>query len=319
MIDDSPTVLVTGADGFVGGPLSSQLRDRGYSVARVCRRGKGDDVRSIGDIARFDDWSSLLTRVDVVVHLAARAHVLKETSIDPLEEFRRSNVIPTQRLVRAAATSGVKRIVFVSSIGVHGTRSRGTAFTEDYPVNPEEPYAISKLEAENSVTELAGDAGLEYVIVRPPLIYGPRVKGNFLRLLKLVASGLPLPFGAINNKRSYLGVRNFCDLLEICLSHPGASGKIFIASDDEDVSTPALISEIATAMGRSPRLLPIPLGSLRLLGILSGRRDEIERLTASLCVDSSFTRGVLGWNPAVPLRRGVELMVDWYMSESGNR
>lgn len=319
MNDEKPTVLITGADGFVGDPLSHQLQKHAYSVVRVCRSGKGDDVRRIGDIARFDDWSSLLTGIDVVVHLAARAHVLNETAVDPLEEFRRSNVIPTQRLLRAAATSGVKRLVFVSSIGVHGTSSGDTVFSEDQPVHPIEPYAISKLEAENSVIELARDSGLEYVIVRPPLIYGPRVKGNFLRLLKLVASGMPLPFGAIENKRSYLGVQNFCDVLEVCLSHPGASGKVLIAADDEDVSTPALISEIATAMGRSSRLVPIPLGLLRLLGMISGRRAEIERLTSSLRVDSGFTRSVIGWTPSVSLRRGVELMVDWYMSESGNR
>ncbi|MGI9258394.1 MAG: NAD-dependent epimerase/dehydratase family protein [Gammaproteobacteria bacterium] len=319
MNDDKLTVLITGADGFVGDPLSKQLKEHAYSVVRVCRSGKDDDARGIGDIARFDDWASLLTGIDVVVHLAARAHVLSETSVDPLDEFRRSNVIPTQRLLRAAATSSVKRVVFVSSIGVHGATSGDTVFSEDHPVNPTEPYAISKLEAENSVTELARESGLEYVIVRPPLIYGPRVKGNFLRLLKLVASGLPLPFGAINNRRSYLGLQNFCDLLEICLSHPDASGKALIAADGEDVSTPVLISEIATAMGRSPRLVPIPLGTLRLLGMISGRRAEIERLTASLRVDSGFARSVIGWTPAVPLRRGVEFMVDWYMSESGKR
>ena len=319
MNDERPTVLITGADGFVGDPLSNQLKEHAYSVVRACRTANGGDACVIGDISRFDDWSSVLAGVDVIVHLAARAHVVKETSADPLEEFRQSNVIPTQRILRAAPSSGVKRIVFVSSIGVHGTSSGDSVFSEDDPVNPSEPYAISKLEAENSVIEFARESGLEYVIVRPPLIYGPRVKGNFLRLLRLVASGIPLPFGAIKSERSYLGVRNFCDLLELCVSHPDASGKILVAADGEDVSTPALISEIAIAMGRRPRLVPVPLGSLRLLGMISGRRAEIERLTASLRVDAGFARSVLGWIPSVPFRRGVEFMVDWYMSERRNR
>ena len=308
-------MLVTGADGFVGRALCDSLRFAGHDVVGVCRSAAANGMRAIGDIGHYDQWQSLLRGVEVVVHLAARAHVLHESVDDPLEEFRRINVLSTERLARAAVIAGVRRLVFVSSIGVNGVMTRERPFTEIDPPDPVEPYAISKYEAELKLREIERSSGFELVVVRPSLIYGPCVKGNFLRLLAVVRSGVPLPLGRIRNLRSYLGVQNFCELLALCSAHPNAAGELFLAADGEDVSTPELLDVIADAMGRRLWIPSIPLGSLRMLAMLAGRRAELERLTNSLQVDASQARTVLGWTPDVPFRQGISAMADWYLNE----
>ena len=309
------TVLVTGADGFVGRALCDFLRSVGHDVVGVCRSAAANRIQAIGDIGHYDQWQTLLPGIDVVVHLAGRAHVLQESADDPLEEFRRINVLATDRLARAAVGAGVRRLVFVSSIGVNGVMTRDRPFTENDPPDPAEPYAISKYEAEQRLREIEYSSDLELVIIRPPLIYGPRVKGNFLRLLAVIRSGIPLPFGAVRNLRSYLGLQNFCELLVLCSIHPDAAGELLMAADGTDVSTPELLAMISDAMDRRLRIPSVPLGSLRVLAMLAGRRAELERLTNSLQVDASRARSILNWTPGTPLQKGIGAMMDWYQRE----
>jgi nucleoside-diphosphate-sugar epimerase len=253
-------------------------------------------------------WGDVAKGVDVVLHLAGRAHVMREAHADPLEEFRRVNCRATLALARTAAAAKVRRFVFVSSIGVNGSATDAVPFTEESVPAPTEPYAISKWEAEQSLRQLCAGADMECVIIRPPLVYGPDARGNFARLLRLVASGVPLPLGSVANLRSYIGVENLCSLLEVCLQHPAAADELFLAADGEDVSTTTLITEIARAMGRSARMFPCPIGLLRAAASVVRRSAEVQRLTSSLQVDGSYARRRLGWVPRVPLRAGIAAM-----------
>jgi len=251
-----------------------------------------------------------------VIHLAARAHVTHETLREPLQEFRRINRDGTLAMAEMAARSGVTRFVFVSSIGVLGNASGSRAFREEDVPSPLEPYAVSKWEAEQELRALAANSRLEVVVVRPPLAYGPHVKGNFLRLLRLVGSGVPLPFGAVDNRRSYVGLHNLCNFLLVCALHPSAGGHTFHVADGEDISTPELLVMMAAAMGKKARLYRCPPGLLRAAASILGRRGELERLTADLRVDPAFAQTVLGWQPIVPLPIGIAKMVRWFMLES---
>ena len=252
------------------------------------------------------DWNDALRGVEVVVHTAARVHVMEESATDPLAEYRRINVEGTLVLARQAAQTGVRRFVFVSSIKVNGERTLpGMAFRAiDVPA-PEDPYGVSKAEAEEGLLALGRATGMEIVIVRPPLIYGPGVGGNFVRLLRWVQRGVPLPLGAVNNRRSLVGLDNLVDLLVTCLDHPKAAGKVFLVSDGEDLSTTMLLCRVAGAMGRRAWLLAVPPSFLRAGAKVLGREEMVRRLLESLQVDITHTRETLGWAPPVSVDEGL--------------
>jgi len=251
-----------------------------------------------------------LDGIDTIIHCAARVHVMSEQALDPFLEFRKVNVHATLSLARQAAAAGVRRFIFISSIKVNGetTVAGGSFYPSDVPA-PEDPYAISKLEAERGLMQLAHETGMEVVVIRPPMVYGPGVKGNFASLIKLIAKGLPLPLGAIHNKRSLVAIDNLVDLIIRCIDHPAAANQVFLAGDGEDLSTAELVSSVAEAMGRSVRLIPVPVSLLSLAATLLGKQEVARRLLGSLQVDISKTREVLGWEPPVSVKEGLRRCV----------
>jgi len=331
MIQDAPVrrILVTGATGFVGRALCRQAVQREAPVIGCCRCRTGipEDLnqamswRVSGDLAEIDDWMPLLQGVDAIIHLAARVHVMQEQAGDPEQAYRRTNVEATLALARAAVAAGVRRFVYVSTIKVHGeSTGRDSAgawrrFDERSPLQPAEPYARSKAAAEQGLRELAAGPGLELVIVRPPLVYGPGVGANFARLMGWVRSGIPLPLAAIDNLRSLVYVENLADFLLLCATSPAAAGERFVISDT-DVSTPGLIRAIATAMGRPARLFPVPVALLRLLGRLSGRLLSVQRLCESLAVDPSHCRDLDGWTPPVTSGQAMQATCGYFRESS---
>jgi nucleoside-diphosphate-sugar epimerase len=308
------TILVTGADGFLGRRLSCVLELCGYTVRRAVRseqRG-GAGVFATGDLATFSEWSALVRGVDVVVHLAARAHVLDKKSTAEVAAFRAVNVDATVRLARAAAARGVRRFVFVSSIGVNGNETFGRPFTEADVPAPREPYALSKLQAERELAGVQGSDGLEVVIVRPPLIYGPGVKGNLLRVLKVVSRGWPLPLGGLRRPRNFVGLDNLCDLLCQCVEHPGASGQVFLAAEPELRSTAELLEALSMAMGFEHRIWRWPGTLLAAGAALAGKRSEFAKLRSALEVDASKASSTLGWRPRVAFQDEIRATVNWF-------
>ena len=308
------TVLVTGANGFIGRSLCAVLAAPGRKVRRAVRTpvpGLPDAV-AVGDIGPDTDWRAALEGVSGVVHLAARTHVLRETASDPLGEYRRINVSATERLARSAAAGGVRRLVFVSSVKVNGERTGERPFTEDGAPRPEDAYGASKWETEQALARIAAATGLEVVVVRPPLVYGPGVKGNFLRLMNLVARGAPLPLGTVENRRSFIYAGNLAGAIVQALDAPQAAGRTYLVSDGEDVSTPDLVRGLARALGVKPRILPLPLAALGFAATLAGKRAEFARLTGSLQVDSSRIRRELGWAPRYSVAQGLEETARWY-------
>lgn len=304
-------IAVTGATGFIGDRICQGLEARGDHVRRIVRRRIRESTDAcIADIGPDTDWRVALDGIDCVIHTAGRAHVLKEDAPDPLAEFRRVNTAGTRRLVEEAAKAGVRRVVFVSTVGVLGTHTNGRApFDERSAPAPVDPYALSKLEAELAVQEVARDSGLEPVIVRPPLVYGAGAPGNFARLLRLASLRLPLPVGLVDNLRSLVGIDNLVDLLILCTTHPAAAGQQFLVSDDHDMSTPDLLSAIRELLGRRSLLLPIPPALLRAGGRLIGRLPEVDKLIGSLQVDISHTRRELDWSPPVSTDEGLRRAV----------
>lgn len=301
-MSDSIT-LVTGSSGFVGSALVAMMRARGMQFRDISRTDKNAAV-VIPSYSSDIDWSDSLNGIRAVVHLAARVHVMKETARDPLSAFREANVEATLNLARQAASHGVKRFVFISTIKVNGeTTELGRPFTSLDQPNPLDPYGQSKAEAEAVLLALGHETGMEIVIVRPPLVYGPGVGGNFRLLMKWAASGAPSIFPCVHNKRSLIYVGNLCDLLIRVIDHPNAAGKIFLASDGCDVSTHELLSVLTTGAGKTPRSLPVPLKILQLIGKISGRGEALQRLTDSLQVDVTATCETLSWQPdrRVPL------------------
>lgn len=309
-------VLVTGANGFAGQALCAQLRQQGVQVRRAVRQiapgeGRFDDDAVVGAIGPDTQWHAALDGVEVVVHLAARAHVMHVAVGDSIEDYRRVNVQGTRRLALEAASAGVRRIVFLSSVKVNG-ETTGVPFSEQDMPHPMDAYGISKWEAEQVLKQIAQEKSFEWVILRPPLVYGPGVRANFLRLMRAVDRGMPLPLGALENRRSLLYLGNLIDAIMVSLSHPRAANQVFLLSDGEDISTPDLVRRLAAVLHVRPRLLSTPPSLLRLAGWVTGRMASTERLTRSLQVDSSRIREVLGWTPPFSLDQGLEKTVDWY-------
>jgi nucleoside-diphosphate-sugar epimerase len=299
-------ILVTGASGFVGSQLCNVLRDRGVSVVGAVRRSNGAGQIEMGTISSTTKWSDALEGRDVVIHLMARVHVMKEVSNCPLTEFRAVNVNATLNLARQAAARGVKRFVFVSSVKVNGEATAEKPFTPfDVPF-PRDAYSQSKLEAELALKELGFATGLEVVIVRPPLIYGPNVRANFLRLMQLVKLGVPLPLGAIQNRRSMVALDNLVDLLIVCGEHPAATGNTFMVSDDYDLSVSELVRMIACAMAKRAFLLPLPPGVIAGCAALFGKSEMARRLLGSLQVDIDYTKSMLGWKPVTSTQEAIK-------------
>ena len=315
---DRPLVLVTGATGFIGKRLCQCLIDSGQPLRQAVRStppalASGEGIVQIGDIGPQTDWAAALQSVDAVVHLAAHVHQMASSEETDSRYFE-VNTLGTERLATAAAKAGVKRFVYLSSIKVNGEQTAANAqFTEEQTPHPLDPYGVSKGEAEQRLRSLAATSGMEVVIIRPPLVYGPGVTANFARLIRLVGNGLPLPLASVRNRRSLVFLDNLVDFIVCSLHHPAAAGQTFLISDGEDLSTPDLIRKLAGAMGRSARLWPCPLSLLRLAGKLSGRSAVIDRLSDSLRVDSSKAQKVLGWQPPYTVAQGIQKTVDWYL------
>jgi len=303
-------ILLTGASGFLGDPLSDFLdQDSRFVLTRAVRRKaslKNSRDALIDDLHAGTDWAAALNGQDVVVHAAARAHIMKDEVPDPLAEYCKVNVEGTLNLARQAAEAGVSRFIYISSIKVNGEQTPlGKPFTaEDVPA-PEDPYGVSKLEAETGLHEIASATGMEVVIIRPPLVYGPGVKGNFASMIKLVEKGLPLPLGAIHNKRSLVALDNLVDLIIKCIDHPAAANQVFLAGDGQDVSTTELLRGVGRAMGKPARLIPVPAGMLMFGAGLLGKKAVAQRLLGSLQVDISKVRNLLGWEPPLSVDEGL--------------
>lgn len=294
-------ILVTGATGFLGRAVVDHLVARGRRVRAAVRHAPASpsvDAVAVGDLSADTDWTAALSNIDAVVHCAARAHVLKETAADPLAQFRAVNTDAALALARQAAGAGVRRFVFISSIGVNGAETRGRAFRHDDAPHPHSPYAVSKHEAEQGLAAIAADTGLEVVVIRPPLILGPEPRGNLATLNRIIATGLPLPFGLVTkNRRDLVSRDSLCRLIETVVDHPAAAGQTFLVSDGEAISTRALLERMAAAQGRSLALLPVPPALLALPLTLAGKRPMASQLFGDLEVDIAHTRETLGWTP----------------------
>ncbi len=311
-------LLITGATGFVGRFLCNRLLTEGLAVRGTLlafekKSSLYDGVEAVlvEPLGADTPWSHALAGVDTIIHLAARVHIMDDPLADPLAEFRKVNVAGTVRLASEAAKVGVKRFVFISSIKVNGEES-SIPYTVDSPSVPSDPYGISKWEAERALRTIEADTGMEVVVVRPTLVYGPGVKANFLNMLKVVQRGIPLPLASIKNKRSFIYVGNLVDALAVCASNPAAAGKTYLLSDGEDVSTPELISRTAKALGVPARLLPFPAQLMKLAGRLIGKSGAANRLTGSLTVDISAMRTELGWIPPFTMEQGLMRTAEWF-------
>ncbi|WP_367237613.1 SDR family oxidoreductase [Pseudomonas sp. Rh2] len=310
MLDKPCKVMVTGASGFVGGYLLKYLQSQNDFTTVACVRRwpvKGPVMENsvlIGEVDGQTNWEEALAGVDVVIHVAARAHIVREDASDSLDLYRQVNVAGTLNLARQAAGAGVKRFIFISSIGVNGNgNSRPYLFSD--PPNPCEPYALSKWEAEQGLWSVQKDSGIEVVIIRPPLVYGRGAPGNFGRLVGLIGKGVPLPLGAVRNRRTMIGVDNLVDLIVRCIEHPAAANQVLLAGDDEDLSTTDLLREVAIAMKKPLILVPLPQQILRFLFVVLGKRSMAQRLLGSLQVDISRTCELLDWRPPYSVKESL--------------
>lgn len=308
-------VLVTGATGFIGRAVCDDAMARGWRVraalrSRDVRLASPVEQRQIGDISDAN-WASCLEDTQAVIHLAGIAHEIKGQQAEAV--YHRVNSAASERLAREAARHGVRRFVFVSSIKVNGERTApGQAFRSSDVPAPRDRYGESKWHAERALARVAAETGIEVTVVRPPLVYGPGVRANFLRLIRLVDSGLPLPFASIHNRRSLVYVGNLSDLLLACASAPQAAGRTLLAADARDLSTPQLVAMIATALGRRPRLLPFPPALLRAVAAACGQADKVGRLVESLVVDAAETRDLLDWQPRCDVTQALAQTIAWY-------
>lgn len=297
-------ILVTGASGFVGKALCERLLSEHNTVVAPLRQPQAvsqhEHLEAIGidGINEVEDWLPVLQGVEKVVHLAARVHVMQDKAADPLQAFRDTNVSATMKLAQQAAEAGVRRFVYISSIKVNGEETAGERVyrASDEPA-PQDPYAVSKYEAEQRLLALAESSGMEVVIIRPPLVYGPGVKANFLKMMQWLNRGVPLPLGMISNARSLVGLDNLVDFIMTCLNHPAAAGQVFLVSDGEDMSTTVLLKRMAKALGVSPRLLPVPVFMLKAAAAITGKSAISRRLCGSLRINIDKNRELLGWTP----------------------
>ena len=305
-------VLVTGANGLLGRALCSILEQSGHQVIRVVRVSKTPWDVPVGDLNEKTDWRVALSQaIDAVVHLAAQVPLADSDVSAAANRYHEVNTAGTANLARQCAQHGVKRFVFVSTVKVLGEGKEGPYRDRDLAV-PADAYAISKWEAEQALWQIAAESGIEIVVLRPPLVYGPGVKGNFLRLMQAVDKRRPLPLGGIQNQRSLIYLGNLVDAIRVCLTHPKAVGKAFLVCDGDDVSTPELIRRLAAALGRRPLLLPVPFSWMRWAGGLLGKKAAIDRLLGSLAVDMAPIREDLGWNPPYTMQEGLEATAQWY-------
>lgn len=289
--------MVTGSSGFVGSNLVETLRRNAMNVRAVSRADK-PNTEHIQSYGPETDWSQYLEGVDCIIHLAARVHVMRETASNPIEAFRQANYHATLNLARQAALSGSRRFIFMSTIKVNGERTEeGQPFTSASAPNPQDPYAISKLEAERELLALSRSTGMEVTIVRPPLIYGPGVGGNFRLLMKWASTGFPSVFPKVNNKRSMIFVDNLIDLLRVAIHHPSAANRVLLASDKETLSTHEILSGLLSASGKTVRSVPLPLAAIRYAGKLLRREQAVHRLTESLELNTSEITALMGWEP----------------------
>lgn len=304
-------VLVTGANGFIGQAVLLRLNEmiNVTAVGSVRRSAMVSDANAqlvmTGELSAQTDWSETLVGVQVVIHTAARVHIIREAALNPLEEFRRINVQGTLNLARQAAGVGVRRFVFLSSIGVNGAETFDKPFTDQDLVAPHSPYAVSKYETELGLQALAEETGMEVVIIRPPLVYGLDAPGNFGSLIRWLRRGVPLPLGAVHNQRSLVSLDNLVDFIVKCVTHPAAANHTFLVSDGEDVSTTDLLRRIGKALGKQPRLLAIPMSLLKLVAALLGKSDVAKSLCGSLQVDIKKNQRLLGWTPPQSVDDGL--------------
>jgi nucleoside-diphosphate-sugar epimerase len=311
-------ILVTGATGFIGQFLCNLLVTKGFTVRGTLLASenssaltKGVEAVPVGQLCATTPWLHALTGIDTIIHLAARVHVMDEYSTSPLEEYRRVNSQGTAQLARQAAEAGVRRLVFISSIKVNGEETP-VPYSPDSPPHPSDPYGISKWEAEQALRTIEAETGLEVVIIRPTLVYGPEVKGNFLTMMKILSKGIPLPLASVSNKRSLIYVGNLVDFLATCAVHPNAAGQTYLISDGEDISTPELIRRTAAALGLPVRLFPVSVPLLAIAAKLAGKSGAVNRLTGSLTVDSSKARQELAWQPPFTMAEGLAETAAWF-------
>lgn len=313
--------MITGATGFVGRNLIERSLSGGYRV-RMCSRKQDFDIPYdielylTGDISNNTEWYEAVQGVDVVIHTAARVHVMADSAVDPLTEFRSVNVAGTLNLAQQAAEAGVKRFIFISSIKVNGEETLlGSPFKEEGFLIPTDPYGLSKYEAEKCLLNLAKKTDMEVVIIRPPLVYGPGVKANFASMMKWINKGVPLPFGSIHNQRSFVALDNLVSFIIHCIDHPQVANEIFLISDGEDVSTTELLRKVAKAFGKKALLIPIPVWLMTSAAKLVGKSDVANRLFGSLQVDSSKARELLGWKPVITMDEQLKKIADEYLNE----
>lgn len=300
-------ILLTGTTGFIGSALYASLNQSQH--VRPINRSQ------FGDLLPSTDYTNLLINIDVVIHLAARVHVMHDTATNPLEEFRRTNTATTLNLARQAAKFGVRRFIYLSSIKVNGELTLpDQPFTAEGNHIPTDPYGISKYEAEQGLKEIAQQTGMEVTIIRPPLVYGPAVKANFLNMMHWIHKGIPLPFGAIHNQRSLVALPNLVDLITTCIHHPAAANQTFLVSDAEDLSTTQLIAKLSQALGKSPRLIPIPQTLLEITLRLLGKQPLAQRLCGNLQIDITKTRTLLNWNPPFSVDEALQMTAQHYLS-----
>ena len=313
-------VLITGSNGFVGKALAEELVTKSFNVNGAVRSlapvnfPETISKFAINDINSKTDWQKALEDVDVVIHLAARVHIMKDAARDVLAEFRRVNVEGALNLARQAERAGVRRFIFISSIQVHGEATLlGRPFTEADQPAPVDPYGISKREAEAALRQLARETAMEVVIIRPPLIYGPGVKANFQSMMRWLEKGAPLPLGAIHNRRSLVALENLVNLIITCIHHQAAANQTFLVGDGEDLSTTELLRRTAIALGKTPRLVPVPVRVLMRGACLLGKQAVAQRLCGSLQVDISKARDLLGWTPLVSVDEALHKTAQHYM------
>ena len=315
-------ILVTGATGFVGHAILQMFDARPDisvlgSVRSAAQQTDDERLIAVGDMDRSTDWGSALEAVDTVVHTAARVHVMRDSSTDPLSEYRRVNVEGSLNLARQALEAGVRRFVFISSIKVNGEGTRpGEPYRADDTPEPVDPYGISKLEAEQGIRDLCAGSNMEWVVLRPTLVYGPGVKANFLSMMRWLRCGIPLPLALTANKRSFVALANLADLVATCVASPAAANRVFLVSDDQDLSTAELLTSIGRALGRPARLWPCPIWILQLLARFAGKAAIAQRLLGSLQVDVSETRARLGWSPPVSVDEAMRETADHFLRQS---